>query len=81
MSETANPTDLAVQDTPETVAVAEIVETAHGLGIQLLPEVDRMVTGRVWPGGQGWVGEIGEGSNIRALDHMYESMLDAIKAV
>lgn len=40
-----------------------------------------MVTGRVWPGGQGWVGEIGEGSNIRALDDMYDSMPDAIKAV
>jgi hypothetical protein len=81
LSDTANPTDLAVQDAPETIAVTEIVQAARGLGIQLLPEADRMVTGRVWPGGQGWVGEIGEGSNIRALDDMYESMPDAIKAV
>lgn len=81
MSDTANFTDLAVQDPPATLAMAEIVQAARGLGIQLQPEVDRMVTGRVWPGGQGWVGEVGEDSNVRALDDMYDSMLDAIKAV
>lgn len=61
--------------------MAEIAQAARGLGIQLPPEIDRMVTGRVWPGGQGWVGEVGEGSNVRALDDMYDSMLVAIKAV
>lgn len=81
MSDTANSTDLAVQDPPETLAVAQIVQAARGLGVQLPLEVDRMVTGRVWPGGQGWVGEVGEGSNVRALDDMYDSMLEAIKAV
>jgi hypothetical protein len=81
VSDTTNTTSLAEHDTPDTVVVAEIVQAAHGLGVRHLPDVDRMVAGRVWPGGYGWVGEIGEGSNIRALDDMYESMLDAIKAV
>lgn len=71
----------AVQGSTETIAVTEVIETARGLGVQPLPHVDRLVTGRVWPGGQGWVGEVGEGQNIRALDDMYESMVDAIKAV
>jgi hypothetical protein len=81
VSDTTNPTALAVQDNPGTVVVAEIVHAARNLGVQHLPDADRLVTGRVWPGGQGWVGEIGEDRNIRALDDMYESMIDAIKAV
>lgn len=80
MSGTSTPTNLPA-DAPETIAVSELVHAARGLGVQHLPDADRLVTGRVWPGGQGWVGEVGEGSNLRALDDMYESMVDAIKAV
>ncbi len=81
MSDTTNSTNQAEHDALKTVVVAEIVQTARGLGVQHLPDVDRMVAGRVWPGGHGWVGEIGEGSNIRAVGDMYESIVDAIKAV
>lgn len=81
MNDTTKPTNLLVQDLPEIVSVAEIVQAARAVGVKLLPEVDSLVTGRVWPGGHGWVGEIGESSNIRALDDMFESMVDAIKAV
>jgi hypothetical protein len=70
--------NLEVADSTEIIAVAEVIETARGLGVRGLPEVNRLVTGRVWPGGHGWVGE---GQNIRALDDMYQSMVEAIKAV
>jgi hypothetical protein len=81
VSDSANFTAQVVRDAPETVSVAEIIQAAHELGVQPLPETDRLVTGRVWPGGHGWVGEVGDGGNIRALDDVYESMIDAIKAV
>ncbi|MGH3868519.1 MAG: hypothetical protein ACRDQ4_20835 [Pseudonocardiaceae bacterium] len=80
MSDVTN-VKLAVQDPTETTTVAKVIEIARGLGVAHLPHVDRMVTGRVWPGGHRWVGEVGEGKNLRALDDMYESMVDAIKAV
>ncbi|MGH3833364.1 MAG: hypothetical protein ACRDRS_23505 [Pseudonocardiaceae bacterium] len=80
MSDATNVT-LAVQDSTATISVTKVIEIARGLGVAHLPEVDRLVTGRVWPGGHGWVGEVGEGQNIRALDDMYESIVVAIKAV
>ncbi len=81
MSDAKDTINLAVQDAGETIALADVVNTAHRLGVQHLPDVDRMTSGRVWPGGHGWVAEIGEDSNVHALDDMYESMVDGIKAV
>jgi hypothetical protein len=81
VSDTASPAALAVQDATEIVVVAEVVQAARYLGVQHLPDADRLVTGRVWPGGHGWVAEIGEGGNVHALDDMCDSMIQAIKAV
>ncbi len=81
MSDTKDSATVAVQDAGETITLAEVVSTAHALGVHHMPDVDRMTSGRVWPGGHGWVAELGAGSNIRALDDMYESMVDAVKAV
>ena len=64
----------------ETVLVADVVQAARDFGVQHLPDADRMVAGRVWPVNHGWIAEAGEGNNIRALDDIYESMVDAIKA-
>ncbi|WP_157227668.1 MULTISPECIES: hypothetical protein [Nocardia] len=65
----------------ETTIVSEIVDTARYLGIQGIPDAERMTTGRVWPAGHGWVGEIGEGPAVHALDDMYGSKDEAIEAV
>lgn len=81
MSEAEDATRLAAQDSEQTIALVEVIDTAHGLGVQRLPEEGRMIAGRVWPGGDGWVGEVGKGNSLHALDDMYESMADAIVAV
>ncbi|MGH3801168.1 MAG: hypothetical protein ACRDTD_13725 [Pseudonocardiaceae bacterium] len=81
MSDAKDTTKLAVQDSGETISLAEVIATAHGSGVPHLPATDRLISGRVWPGGDGWVGEVGQGNNVRALDDMYESMADAIVAV
>ncbi|MGH3898580.1 MAG: hypothetical protein ACRDTA_10050 [Pseudonocardiaceae bacterium] len=73
--------DAANTASEHTPSISEIIEAARRLGVTAMPEAARLTSGRVWPTGHGWVGEIGAGTSIRALDDMYESKEAAIEAV
>lgn len=60
--------------------LADLVHAPRSRGVPV-PDIGRLMTGRVWPVDEGWVGEVGDGVTPHIVGGLLDSMQEAVDAV
>jgi hypothetical protein len=69
-------------DAPSVTPLGELVRRATEAGITGLPDEAELTRGQVWPAGEGWVAEVGDGAPVQAGEgtSLFETLPDALTA-